>query len=630
VTRARLPVFAGLASLVTRSAGAVARLPAGLRFALLFAAAIRVVGLTWGMPASDAWDVDGVAPRDFLPGLAETFTPGQYYTYPPLHLALLSVLTLPVTVLAVLRADSTAVSSVMHVITAPAYMTAMAMTARVLSVLMSLGIVIALAKIAAEIVPAEGESGERRRARVATAVGVVAAVNVSFTYYAHMSNLDVPYLFWASFAMLALVRAIARAEPRRLRHAAVLAACAVATKDQAYAMFLLAAPLLVLGWVLAGAGSRGAGGEEGARGEDAGRKDGAAGDAPRPARGSRRVAVEALIALAIAAGLVLLLDGALFNPSGFRARLGFLTGSASQDYATYSRDATGRLLVTLDAARAFKMHYPPVLAIFVAVGLVGALLGARGRGVRALLAASAPLAIALSFTVCFNMVARRVEERFTLPQMLMAAVYAGIGLEQLWSVSGGEAGAAGWLRWPVRAACVAILGLAAWDCAVLDANLLMEPRYTTEAFLAAHVKPGDGIEVHGLNVYLPRFPAGAKVTRVGPTAPEKRGPLPGVEEIEAPLMGIASRHPRFVVVSECYVWRYLERDLGGDTGRIVPTRQKDVAHDADATAFFQGLFHGRLGYHVVDEARVRSKTFPRRELHASVGCPVFTFERNGR
>src|SRR5690242_21088422 len=39
-----------------------------------------------------------------------------------------------------------------------------------------------------------------------------------------------------------------------------------------------------------------------------------------------------------------------------------------------------------------------------------------------------PLAIALSFTLGFNMVARRVEERFTLPHALFFAVYAGFGL----------------------------------------------------------------------------------------------------------------------------------------------------------------------------------------------------------
>jgi hypothetical protein len=78
---------------------------------VLFAVAIlRMVGIGWGLPASDGWDVDGIAPRDFLPGLVETFTPGHYFTYPPFHLALLALLTLPVTVVTLLRAPSMAPS----------------------------------------------------------------------------------------------------------------------------------------------------------------------------------------------------------------------------------------------------------------------------------------------------------------------------------------------------------------------------------------------------------------------------------------------------------------------------------------------------------------------------------------
>ena len=73
-----------------------------------------------------------------------------------------------------------------------------------------------------------------------------ATLNWTFAYYAHTSNLDVPYLFWGCLAVLSLVRAVARREPRRLRAFAALAALAVGTKDQAYAMFLLGAPAAVL------------------------------------------------------------------------------------------------------------------------------------------------------------------------------------------------------------------------------------------------------------------------------------------------------------------------------------------------------------------------------------------------
>ena len=40
---------------------------------LAAAAVLRLAGLFWGLPASDGWDDDGVAPRDFLVGVLETF-----------------------------------------------------------------------------------------------------------------------------------------------------------------------------------------------------------------------------------------------------------------------------------------------------------------------------------------------------------------------------------------------------------------------------------------------------------------------------------------------------------------------------------------------------------------------------
>jgi hypothetical protein len=144
--------------------------------------------------------------------------------------------------------------------------------------------------------------------------------------------------------------------------------------------------------------------------------------------------------------------------------------------------------------------------------------------------------------------------------------------------------------------------------------------------LEANATAKDTIETHGLNVYLPRFRSQGKVFRVGPTDPARRGILPGVTEIQAPLMDIEVRRPRFIVVSDCYVWRYLERsDLDRTSGYIVPPTQRGAAGDADATTFFRALFRGELRYRLANEARVRG--FDRAWIHGSLGCAMYTFER---
>lgn len=568
--------------MIRRLAARIAALPLDLRIVLLVVAVVHGLGISWGMPASDAWDNDGVAPRDFLPGLASTYTPGDYYTYPPFHLALLALLTAPVTIAAAVKAGSTRVPDVLHEIIQPPYMTAMAMTARIVALLMSLGIVLVVAKLAEEIAP------DDRKRRAPAFAAAVAGLGISFTYYSHTSNLDVPYLFWGSLAALALVR-------DRWRSFAVYAAFAVATKDQAYALFLLTAPIV--------AGAR--------------------------VRRDRSQVREILIAAAIGIGLLLFIDGALVNPSGFRARLAFLAGSASQDFATYEKNAGGWLSILVDTAKELRSHYAAPL-FFGGLYAVGAWEAIR-RSRR--LEAWIPLLLALSFTVFFNLQARRVEERFTLPQVIFLAPYAGIALAQLVTARSRMA------RWLVRGAIAAALGLALYTCIELDANLLLEPRYDTEAFLRANAKPGDVVELHGLNVYLPRIPAlrgprrgapGPRFVRIGPTDPTKRGPIPGLEEIQAPYSSIAARKPKFIVVSECWVWRYLPDIFAGTPdGRIQPKTQKLDAADEDAVGFYGALFGGVLPYRVAHAARFEHPFFRRHHLHASVGCPVYTFERDG-
>lgn len=85
---------------------AAARAP--LFWILVVATALRLFGLTWGLPAADGWDDDGVAPRNFLVGAVQSFMPGAFFTYPPLHMILLMLLTLPGWLHALLSAPRTA------------------------------------------------------------------------------------------------------------------------------------------------------------------------------------------------------------------------------------------------------------------------------------------------------------------------------------------------------------------------------------------------------------------------------------------------------------------------------------------------------------------------------------------
>jgi len=555
-----------------------------LAWILCAAFVVHVIGLTWGLPAADAWEDDGIAPRDFLVGAYETYLPGHYFTYPPVHLLGLSVLTSPVWGLALARAPSLSQSDVVSTMIQVPTMTALTLVARVVSELMALGIIYFLAKLAEEV------WGKRASLLVA----LVIAVNAPLTYYAHTSNLDVPYMFWACFALLETARAIVRREPRRLRRVFVLAALAVGTKDQAYAIFLAGFPVAMGAWLLLDREVKARRGE---------------------------IAKQLAIALAISGVLFLLVSGAITNPSGFRARIHFLLGPASQNHAYYAVSWLGRLEILRDLALGWNRFYPYPFAVAALAGLWAHLAKARRDGTaEKLVAGLVPLLGGLSFILCFNMTARRTEHRFAMPEMLLLAVYAGVAFDRLLELCRSAVAR--------RAALASVTGLLAWglfECVTVDANMLLDPRYDAEAFLAANVHEGDVVETYGANAYLPRFPKEARVVRVDVSALSTRNPLPNVQELQAPFHEIEARKPRFIVVTDAWVWRYFA--LGASGGRVVPPEQAERERDQATRTYFQDLHTETLQYRVVHLSRFSSRVWPTRQIHQSTAKDIRIFER---
>lgn len=530
-------------------------------------AILRVVGITWGLPASDGWDNDGVAPRDFLAGAVETFVPGHYYTYPPVHVLLLSVLTLPITIVALVRAPSLSAHDVIAEVVHVPYMTANSIVARAVALAMSLAVTWAVAKMAEE---ATG------RARAGWCAAAFTGVNVPLTYYAHTSNLDVPYLFWASLALLELMRAIARREDRRLRRVAVLAALAVATKDQAYALFVLGVPFAFGAWLALDADAR-------------------------DYRRARSLARGAAEALAIGAAVLLVADAAVFNPRGFVERLKFLRGPAMKPHVEYPDDWGGRLQALHDVARDFGTHYPWALVALAGLGLVLLLRAARSDRAR-LAAALVPLFAAISFTLAFDLVALRNDFRFVMPQTVLAAAYGGIGLDAALFAAG-----AGALRWAARGGAAAAMGVAIFDAIGVDAALLMDPRYDAEAWMRGHVAAGDRVETYGLNVYMPRFPPAAHVARVGPEPLAGRSPVPGIDEVVGDYDRARERGARFIVVNQAWL-------------------QTQRTTQPSASRYFGALASGQYApYRRAYVARWDNAVWPAIDLHASTTREVWIY-----
>jgi hypothetical protein len=504
-----------------------------------FAIALAV-GSWWGLPGSHTWSADSISPRSCgLGAIAETYRPGHFHTYPPLHMALLTLLSLPWMALGASRVGGHLDALGLELIK-PLYMTGIEAGARAVAGAMALGIVWNTMRLWTRL------AGERAGLLAAITV----ASNATLVYYAHTGNLEVPYLFWISWALVELDRTLAG--ETRERPLLVVAALAVLTKDQAAAVLVLP-----LSMAIAVAIRRGGGGSRERTAE------------------LRRWATGG----AVAAALYAVVSGALVNLSGFERRLAFLLGPASATWARYPRGAGGALALLGDAVR-MTPHFTswPVAGAAVA-GAVLAIASPRTDRVRV----AVPLVAALSFTIFFNLGARRAEDRFLLPQSLLLLPYGAIAFDRAWS------------SWPRARAVLALAGAASLVPALLgvasiDATLLADPRYAAERFLAA-LPAGTRVEVYGGPIFLPRIPAQLVVSRPGVEPFADRQSIDGIDEILDPAMDPRPRAPEVIVLStELSVPEVTEPPESTSPYGLMSYR------DAATHRMLRGLLDGSLGY----------------------------------
>ncbi len=501
-----------------------------------FALAVAV-GCTWSLPGSDSWSADSISPRSCgLGAIVETYWPGHFHTYPPLHMAILTLASLPWMGLAASRVG-TDLEALRAELIKPLYMTGIEAEARIISAAMAIGILLLTMRLWTRI------AGRR----AGLAAGAVVAANATLVYYAHTGNLEVPYLFWITWAMVEMDRVMDG--ERREVQALLLAVAAVLTKDQAAAALLVPVPLSL--WVVPWARTR----------------------APLA---RRRIVVGGALALATYA----LVSGALTNPVGFRRRVAFLLGPASQTWAGYPRTVRGGLALARDAFRATPHFASWPLCIAAVIGVLIAVASRRGsRRARRL----APLAAAASFALFFTLSARRSEDRFLLPSSVFFFPYAAITFAAAWRAWARARGAIG-------VAAAAALAPAVLAVASTDATLLADPRYEAERFLR-RLAPGTHVEVYGGPIFLPRVPPWLAAIRPGIEPLADRQEIAGVAELVDPALDPRARSPAVIVLAT-------ELSSVAATEPPAATRPFALTQYGDATshAFFRALLDGSLGY----------------------------------
>jgi hypothetical protein len=530
------------------------------------------VGCAWGLPGTDSWAADSISPRSCgLGAIVETYWPGHFHTYPPLHTLLLSLLSLPWMALAASRVG-VHVEALEPELVKPLYMTAIEASARAVTAAMALGIVAATMASWTRI------AGRR----TGVAAGLAVACDATFVYYAHTGNLDVPCVFWVVLAVVEAQRVVA-GEPRE-RRMWLYAACAVLTKDYAAGALVGAVPFALVVALRRASPSGGA-----------------------SSRGA--VARRSLMGALVAGASYLIVSGALVNPAGFAKRVAFLLGPASRSWSPYPHGLAGAWAVARDAAVSLPRFGSWPLAAAALGGLVIAFT-ARGRWDRAQLAV--PVVAAVAFALVFDLGARRTEDRFLMPQAILLMPFAGLAFDGAWT----------WRPpWAVLGAVVSLLP-ALLGVASMDATLLADPRYAAEAYLAA-LPAGTRVEVYGGPIFLPRLPPQLVASRPGVEALGDRQRIDGVTEIVDAAMDLRPRAPDVVVLST---------ELSSESVTEPPARPLPFAtigyHDAASHRMLRGLYDGSLGYRRAGTFRC---TLPWplacRRIHDSTAAEVWIYAR---
>ena len=413
---------------------------------LLAAAALFAIGVWWGAPGPASWAPDEVGPIDVRTGVQAAFAGGWASIYPPFHHAFIAALYLPFE--AALAAGIGDPEDV-------AWSGALLLVARSLSILMAIGIVWLVHRIAFEQF---GQSAAAFAAWIALAM-------LPLTYYAKTANLDVPYVFWLTLSMLFFARLLnRRAKPPDFYFFTLFGVVAVCTKDQAYGFYVLPAIYLLIAGVL--------GPRADARGW--------------PAVPSRR-AIGIMAGITVAAFAIL--HNLPFNVSGFAEHVRLIAGPGSAGYAMFPNTAGGHVQMALASIRQLGLAMSwPVLAICVMAVSVAA-----AKRVPVLLWLLLPC---ISYYLTFISVVRYHYDRFFLGVGVVLAIAAGWGLAR-------------WVAQPrgrtlKLAAIAGVLIYAVARPLALDVMMLNDPRYEAERWLREHVAPTQRVMAIGHDALLPR------------------------------------------------------------------------------------------------------------------------------
>jgi 4-amino-4-deoxy-L-arabinose transferase-like glycosyltransferase len=405
---------------------------------LAFSFALNLAGIWWGLPSRYGWAVDELTPSVILSGIETRFS-GDWHqpAYPPLHYYLLALTYLPA--LAFDLVDPASIEA--H--------TWFFLFGRVLSLVMAATILLLLYQLG--------------RDRFDSKAGLFAVLAMSlaapFVYYAKTANLEIPLLFWFFLSLVFFLRVWSRGELSDYLGFAITAVCAMGTKDQAYAFYVLPVAAF-LGLRL------------------------------RSERSLHRLLLDRrrLGALAVSAIAFLTVHNVAFNYQGFVHHFQEILWHRS-NYGRFQGTIGDQLPILAQTLRHLGFTLGVPLAAAAAAGLILALREEKHRETALWI-----LLFGASYYLFFVAPVLAPWLRYALPLAALSCLFAGLALSRLWARG-----------WAGRLLAAAALAYSLGRAVSMDLLLLSDTRYAAERWLEKNVSKGAVVGYMGPEYYLPRL-----------------------------------------------------------------------------------------------------------------------------
>lgn len=430
------------------------RLPIAVWCILALSLWINSYAIGWGLPSFEGWAADELIPARVLNGIAKGFSVNWSDKYPPFHFYLLTLLYSPLLLLHQLKwVDLQSLETY----------TWLFYIGRFLSVIMGTAGVLFVYWCGCELYPKSGKSG-------AIFAALMTAMICPYVYYSKTINLDIPYLFWFLLSLLFYIRILKYQAFKDYLGFAIMAAIAVATKDQAYGFYILT-PVFII-WQ-----------------HYRYQKQQQPSITWKASLSDRKIVIPVLVGI----GIFLLIHNIVFNFDGFFTHVRTMTSGSGKIRPRYPQNWLGQLQMFWQSWRhiRFSLGYP--LYVVCLLGLFRAVF--RFPQHQLLLSLLVP---ALSYYLFYISVVFYNDVRYLLPCCIILTLFGGKLIADFLTAGG--------KLYLVKSALVT--GIFVYTLAyAFSVNIWManDSRYYVETWMEQHIQPTDSIFTVGSPKYLPRF-----------------------------------------------------------------------------------------------------------------------------